>query len=171
MIERWKKSLDEGGIFAAVMMDLSKAFDTINHELLIAKLHAYGFEKSALSIVNDYLSDRLQRVKINSSFSSWTKLLSGVPQGSVLGPLLFNIYLNDLFLELVSTHACNFADDTTLSVNGQFIEDLLSELEDDCWSAILWYENNFMLLNHSKCQLLPSGTTEHIWVMVGEEMI
>ena len=116
MIEKWKKSLDEGGIFAAIMMDLSKAFDTINHELLIAKLHAYGFEKSALSIVNDYLSGRYQRVKINSSFSNWSKLLSGVPQGSVLGPLLFNIYINDLFLELVNTHACNFADDTTLSV-------------------------------------------------------
>ena len=65
MIEKWKKSLDNGGIFAAILMDLSKAFDTINHELLIAKLHAYGFEKSALSIVSDYLSDRWQRVKID----------------------------------------------------------------------------------------------------------
>ena len=60
-------------MFAAILMDLSKAFDTINHELLIAKLHAYGFEKSALSIVSDYLSDRWQRVKIDSSFSSWPK--------------------------------------------------------------------------------------------------
>ena len=171
MIEKWKKSLDVCGMFAAILMDLSKAFDTINHELLIAKLHAYGFEKSALSIVNDYLSNRWQRVKVNSSFSNWSQLLSGVPQGSVLGPLLFNIYINDLFLELVNTHTCNFADDTTLSVSGQNLEDLIHELEDDCWSAILWYENNFMQLNQSKCHLLASGTHEHLFVRVGEEMI
>ena len=125
MIEKWKKSLDKGGVFAAVLMDLSKAFDTINHELLIAKLHAYGFDKSALSIVNDYLTDRWQRVKINSSFSNWSQLMSGVPQGSVLGPLLFNIYINDLFFQLGSTHTCNFADDTTLSVSGQNLGDLM----------------------------------------------
>ena len=119
---------------------------------------AYGFEKSALSIINDYLSDRWQRVKINSSFSNWSQLMSGVPQGSVLGPLLFNIYINDLFFQLVNTHTCNFADDTTLSVSGLNLEDLIYELEDDCWSAILWYENNFMQLNPSKCPLLASGT-------------
>ena len=142
MIEKWKKSLDNGGIFAAILMDLSKAFDTINHELLIAKLHAYGFEKSALSIVSDYLSDRWQRVKIDSSFSSWSQLMSGVPQGSVLGPLLFNIYINDLFFQLKKTHPCNFADDTTLSVCGLKFEDLIYDLEDETLSAIAWYENN-----------------------------
>ena len=70
-------------------MDLSKAFDTLNHELLIAKLHAYGFEPDALSRIYAYLSNRWQRTKINTSFSTWTELLTGVPQGSVLGPLLF----------------------------------------------------------------------------------
>ena len=81
LIKKWKQILDGKGYRAAVLMDLSKAFDTINHELLIAKLYAYGFTKESLMIILSYLSDCWQHVKIDSSFSSWTELLQGVPQG------------------------------------------------------------------------------------------
>ena len=73
MIEKWKKSLDNNGNAGAILMDLSKAFDTINHELLIAKLGAYGFDISALSILLSYLSDRWQKARINTSFSTWLR--------------------------------------------------------------------------------------------------
>ena len=92
LIERWKKILDEKGFGGAVLMDLSKAFDTLNHELLIAKLSAYGFNNESLKLIRSYLTNRWQRTKINKSFSRWTELLQSVPQRSVLSPLLFNIY-------------------------------------------------------------------------------
>ena len=97
LIEKIKKTLDNKGYTGEVLIDFSKAFDTINHELLFAKLHAYGFSKDALKFIFSYISERWQRSKINKSFSSWSALLQGAPQGSVLGPVLFNIYLNDLF--------------------------------------------------------------------------
>ena len=103
----------QGGFAGGVLMDLSKAFDTINHKLLIAKLRAYGFDMDSLEILFDYFSDRWQRTKINSSFSSWSLILCGMAQGSVLGPKFFNIYINDLFYLFIQTCVCNMADDTT----------------------------------------------------------
>ena len=114
LLEKWKQSLDNHGYVGAVSMDLSKAFDTINHELLIAKPHAYGLTKPALKLLYSYLRNRWHRTKINSSFSTWKELLTGVPQGPILGPRLFNIYLNDLFFILDMTNVCNYADDTAL---------------------------------------------------------
>ena len=78
-------------------MDLSKALDTIKHDLLLAKLHAYGFSQNALKLLYSHLSKRWHRTKINKEFSTWQELLQGVPQGSVLGPLLFNIYIRTCF--------------------------------------------------------------------------
>ena len=171
MIEKWKTWLDKnGGLAGAVFMDLSKAFDTVNHELPIAKLQAYGFTNDSLKIILDYLSDRWQRTKVNTSFSSWAELIFGVPQGSVLGPLLFNIYLNDLCLQFTNTHVCNFADDTTLPSCSLSLEELLRDLENDTLSAIIWFENNYMKLNQDKCHFLVSGKiNEHLWVKVGKE--
>ena len=98
MLETWKKSADKGKDFGALLTDLSKAFDCLDHELLTAKLNAYGFSLPALRLVNDYLSNRKQRTKIENTYSTWVDIIFEVPQGSILGPLLFKVFLADLFL-------------------------------------------------------------------------
>ena len=114
MIEKWKTAVDNGGVFAALLTDLSKAFDCIPHDLIIAKLAAYGFDTNALRLIHNYLSNRKQRVKINSVYSIWKDISYGVPQGSILEPLLFNIHLCDLFYFLENTDITSYEDDNTL---------------------------------------------------------
>ena len=96
MLETWKKALDEKGYARAILTDLSKAFDCLNHDLLIAKLNAYGFSQDALKFIRSYLKDRKQRTKVATAFSKWLEIKYGVPQGSIPGPLLFNIIYSSL---------------------------------------------------------------------------
>ena len=138
-------------------MDPSKAFDCIRHDLLIAKLHAYGFYDEALKLINDYLTNRQQRVKVNGSFSSWKGLTRGVPRGSVLGPLLFNIYINDLLLFIQNSDICNYADDTAIYSCDKNLDNITHKLESDSNVALQWFADNFMKLNADKCHLLVLG--------------
>ena len=108
-------------------------------------------------MIQSYLSNRWQRTKINTAFSSWTELLQGVPQGSILGPLLFNIYLNDLFFIAIDSDLCNFADDNTLHTCDISLEELMKRLESSAEELIKWFKYNYMKLNEAKCHLLIGG--------------
>ena len=172
LIEKWKIKLDCNQYAGAIFMDLSKAFETLNHDLLIAKLNEYGFEKSALVLMRSYLRNRWQRTKINISFSSWREIDCGVPQGSVFGPLLFNIFINDLFLIGEQTESCGWADDISIHACDESLESLILKLEHDSLLTIEWFDSNCMKLNPDKCHLLLSGyKLQWKWAMVGNERI
>ena len=120
-----KKTLNNGGYICAIFMDLPNAFDTLlNHKLLIAKLGTYGFDTKALYYIKRYLDNRKQKVRVNSNFSYWQEIIAGVPQGSILGSLLFNIFVNDLFLFVSSSNQSNYADDNTLYTSGYNLKEV-----------------------------------------------
>ena len=142
--------LDASGIVGTVLMDLSKAYDCIVHDLLIAKLEAYGFDRDSLRFMYSYLTGRGQRVKVGSSCSSLGNIKIGLPQGSVLGPMLFNIFINGLFLIDLESEICNFADDNTIFTRGNNLEEVIIKLEDDLCTTLKWYFENGMVANPEK---------------------
>ena len=152
LIEDWKTSLDKNLFTGAVLMDLSKAFDFIPHNLLISKLHAYGLSFDTVTFLNSYLKDRKQNIRINNIFSAFQNILSGVPQGSILGPILFNIFLNDLFLCIKKSDLHNFKN--TIIATCNTLTGLLKTLEQESESAVSWFKQNEIIVNAYKFQAI-----------------
>ena len=140
----------------SVLTNLSKSFDCICHNLLIAKLNAYGFDGNALKLIEDYPSDRSQKTKVGSPFSTYLDIIYSGPQGSILRPLLLNIYLRDLFFEDDSSDFANFAGDTTSCECWPTLNEAMNILEITREKMFEWFSFNNLKANTSKCHLFFS---------------
>ena len=157
MLEKWKNTVGKCKHIGAVFMDLSKAFDTINHDLVIAKLKAYGFSTNALLFMLSYVKNRTQRVSINSSFSTWEDIIAVVPQGSILGRLVFSIFLNDILYFENRAFLSNYADDNVLYAFGSNLEEIKQNLIQDLIKLSEWFHENFIIFNQEKCHYMSLG--------------
>ena len=137
MVEDWKKALDNNKYVGAILMDLSKAFDCISWSIN-SKLSAYGFEISSLRLIYSYLKGRRQCVKINGTTSKYMTIKAGVPQGSILGPILFIIFINDFYYFFEHANLYGFADDNSLSHASNTLEDLIATLSSESNIALKW---------------------------------
>ena len=147
MFDDWRLALDSKKVIGSIAIDLSKAFDSICHNLLLAKLRAYGIGEEAIDFLHSYLSGRKQRVKVNGVFSDWLPVYCGVPQGSLLGPLLFNIFIND--------------DDTAAYASNTDISALELSLNKDLKNLSSWFASNYLFVNSKKTQAMILGKHSH----------
>ena len=134
---------------------------------MIAKVHAYGFNKTSTEYLKDYLSHRKLKIKINKTFSNWTNILHGVPQGSILGPLIFTVFLYDLFLFKPNIDLVSYADDNTpFAMGGSSELEVINEIKTVAESLTLWFQNNCKKVNPDKFHLLLSDKNVITWIFV-----
>ena len=155
----WYINMDRGLYNIVVLLDSKKAFDTVNHEILLCKFERYGFDYKALDLLKNYLTDRTQRCQLNGMLSNQRRILltCGIPQGSILGPLLFIIYINDLPNCLKHTTPRMFADDTSLTAVGKTFNEAEEIANKDLKNVKAWLSSNELSLNIAKTEYLLIG--------------
>ena len=169
--DNWYLNVDDGLTNAILFIDLKKAFDTIDHEILLSKLELYGFKGTSLNLFSDYLSDRTQVTVINNVNSETSFISCGVPQGSILGPLLFLLYINDLPNCNLLSDVRMYADDTNLTFASKDPNELFSSLTHDLGNLKQWFDSNRLSLNVLKTKCLFTGTRQKISLLASEPHI
>ena len=149
LVDQWLCNINEKKFCGALFLDFAKAFDVIDHNLLLKKLSLYGVKDTVLEMMNSFLSNRQQTVYVNSCFSSSKTIKYGIPQGSVLGPLLFSIYINDLPLYI--NNCCElFCDDATIHASHENLSMISTSLQNDIFKLVEWCKLNHMSLTPPK---------------------
>ena len=168
LVDDWKSQLESKNYVGAILTDLSKAFDCLPHQLLTAKFAAYGLDDASCALLWSYLDKRYQRVKLSGSYSNWLQISKGVPQGSVMGPVMFNVFVNDLYASITRCSLINYADDNTLSAHGTAKHTMTQVLTSQSEVAIRWFRDNYMEANASKFQsILLNEPTENYFYIDG----
>ena len=154
----WYLNIDDGLINSVLFLDLKKAFDTVDHSILLKKLQLYGLDPHAVQWFKSYLSNRFQSTYVNGTLSDYLPVSYGVPQGSVLGPLLFLIYINDLQECELSSSALMYADDTSLTLSAYDPATLEEKLNKDLDEVQKWLKSNKLTLNVKKTKYMIIGS-------------
>ena len=157
LLEEWRENLDENYVTGAVLMDLSKAFDRVPHDFLLAKLAAYGLDESFRCCIYSYLLNRKQSVRIYNINSDFLNVISGVPEGSTVGLVLFNCFFNDFFYVIENAHAHNFVDDNTLTAFANNIQNLIRLLDSESSVAIIRLKDHKIMVNPGKFEAIILG--------------
>ena len=175
--EKIRSDIDNNKMVAAAFLDLSKAFDSISHEILLEKLENLGFDQIAISFIGSYLSNRTQKVVIQNTSSDWIDLYQGVPQGTILGPLLFNLYVNSMQSAIQEPcELVQYADDTFLFVSNECLNTAVSQLETNAANLVDYFEKHRLNLNESKtefivfCKRSKNNSTKNLTFRVRNHM-
>ena len=162
VVDNWLTNINKGQVTAVVFLDLAKAFDTVKHNIQVRKLETLGVTGSDMDWFSSYLDNRQQQVFYNGVLSLTEHVLSGVPQGSCLGPLLFLVYINDLPCCISHSTVNMFADDTALYYSSNNADEILRRLNDDPENISKWIKLNGLALNPKKCEFMVVGSLQRL---------